>query len=278
MRVGIGLPSAIPGVDGATIVGWARRAEAGPFASLDAIDRIAYDCYDPLVALSAAAAATTRIALATTVLIAPLRNTVLLAKQLASLDALSGERLVLGVGLGAREDDYELAGVDHARRGRVLDDQLTALADAFEERGRRPLLLAGGGSAPAFARVARHADGYIHGGGPPRAFASAAAQARAAWIDAGRPGVPTLWGQAYFALGEAADRGTAYMRDYYAFTGPFAERIAAGMLASRQAAIDFLRAYAEAGCEHLCMMPAVADLDQVELLADVVAEAGMEAA
>jgi 2-methylisocitrate lyase-like PEP mutase family enzyme len=50
------------------------------------------------------------------------------------------------------------------------------------------------------------------------------------------------------------------------------------MLASRQAAIDFLRAYAEAGCEHLCMMPAVADLDQVELLADVVAEAGMEAA
>jgi len=278
MRVGIGLPSAIPGVDGATIVAWARRAEAGPFASLDALDRIAYDCYDPLVALSAAAAATSRIALATTVLIAPLRNTVLLAKQLASLDALSGERLVLGVGLGAREDDYELAGVDHARRGRVLDDQLTALADAFEERGRRPLLLAGGGSAPAFARVARHADGYIHGGGPPRAFASAAAQARAAWIDAGRPGVPALWGQAYFALGEAADRGTAYMRDYYAFTGPFAERIAAGMLASRQAAIDFLRAYAEAGCEHLCMMPAVADLDQVELLADVVAEAGMEAA
>ena len=278
MRVGVGLPSAIPGVDGATIVEWARRADDGPFASLDAIDRIAYDCYDPLVALSAAAAATSRIALATTVLIAPLRNTVLLAKQLASLDRLSGERLVLGVGLGAREDDYELAGVDHARRGRVLDDQLTALADAFEERGRRPLLLAGGGSAPAFARVARHADGYIHGGGPPRGFASAAAQARAAWIDAGRPGVPALWGQAYFALGEAADRGTAYMRDYYAFTGPFAERIAAGMLASRQAAIDFLRAYAEAGCEHLCMMPAVADLGQVELLADVVAEAGMEAA
>ena len=276
MRVGIGLPSAIPGVDGATIVEWARRADDGPFASLDAIDRIAYDCYDPLVALSAAAAATSRIALATTVLIAPLRNTVLLAKQLASLDRLSGERLVLGVGLGAREDDYELAGVDHARRGRVLDGQLTALADAFEELGRRPLLLAGGGSAPAFARVARHADGYIHGGGPPRGFASAAAQARAAWIDAGRPGVPALWGQAYFALGEAADRGTAYMRDYYAFTGPFAERIAAGMLATRQAAIDFLRAYAEAGCEHLCLMPAVADLEQVELLADVAVEAGME--
>jgi len=278
MRVGIGLPSAIPGVDGATIVAWARRAEAGPFASLDVIDRIAYDSYDPLVALSAAAAATSRIALATTILIAPLRNTVLLAKQLASLDRLSGERLVLGVGLGARDDDYELAGVDHSGRGRLLDGQLAELVDAFEERGRRPLLLAGGGSAPAFARVARHADGYIHGGGPPRAFASAAAQARAAWIDAGRPGVPALWGQAYFALGEAADRGTAYMRDYYAFTGPFAERIAAGMLASRQAAIDFLRAYAEAGCEHLCMMPAVADLDQVELLADVVAEAGMEAA
>jgi alkanesulfonate monooxygenase SsuD/methylene tetrahydromethanopterin reductase-like flavin-dependent oxidoreductase (luciferase family) len=272
MRVGIGLPSAIPGVDGATIVAWARRAEAGPFASLDTIDRIAYDSYDPLVALSAAAAVTGRIALAT------LRNTVLLAKQLASLDRLSGGRLVLGVGLGARDDDYELAGVDHAGRGRLLDRQLADLVDAFEERGRRPLLLAGGASAPAFARIARHADGYIHGGGPPRAFTSAAAQARAAWIDAGRPGVPALWSQGYFALGDAAERGTAYMRDYYAFTGPFAEKIAAGMLATRQAAIELLRGYADAGCEQLCLMPAVADLDQVELLAEVVVKAGMEVA
>jgi alkanesulfonate monooxygenase SsuD/methylene tetrahydromethanopterin reductase-like flavin-dependent oxidoreductase (luciferase family) len=286
MRVGIGLPSGIPGVEGDTIVEWARLAEDGPFASLDTVDRIAYDCYDPLVALTAAAAVTSRIALATTILISPLRNTPLLAKQLASLDRLSGGRLVLGVGLGAREDDYELAGVDHATRGRRLAGQLVEIAEIFEEgrvglrtdRHDRPLLLAGGGSAPAFARMARHADGYIHGGGPPRAFARAAEQARAAWIDTGRPGVPALWGQAYFAFGDAAERGAAYMRDYYAFTGPFAEKLAAGMLSTRQQAIEFLHAYAEAGCDHLCLMPAVADLDQLQALAEVVGEAALELA
>jgi alkanesulfonate monooxygenase SsuD/methylene tetrahydromethanopterin reductase-like flavin-dependent oxidoreductase (luciferase family) len=283
MRVGIGLPAGIPGVEGDTIVEWACRAEDGPFASLDTVDRLAYDCYEPLVALSAAAAVTSRIALATTIIISPLRNTTLLAKQLASLDRLSAGRLVLGVGLGARLDDYELAGVEHAARGRRLGEQLSELVDIFEE-GRvglrteshdRPLLLVGGNSAPAYTRMARHADGYIHGGGPARVFARAAAEARAAWLDTGRPGTPALWGQAYFAFGAAAERGTAYMRDYYAFTGPFAEKLAAGMLSTRQQAIEFLHAYAEAGCDHLCLLPAVADLDQLEELAGVVAEAGL---
>jgi alkanesulfonate monooxygenase SsuD/methylene tetrahydromethanopterin reductase-like flavin-dependent oxidoreductase (luciferase family) len=286
VHVGIGLPAGIPGTDGATIVAWARRAEEAGFASLDVVDRLAYDAYDPLVALAAAAAVTDRIALATTILIAPLRPTMPLAKQLASLDRLSGGRLVLGVGLGAREDDYDLAGVDHAGRGGRLTEQLIDLADIFEE-GRvglrteehdRPQLLVGGDSPAAYARMARHADGYLHGGGPPRAFTRAAEQARAAWIDAGRPGVPALWSQAYFAFGDAAERGTAYMRDYYAFVGPFAEKIAAGMLATPAQAIEHLHAFAEAGCDHLCLMPAVAELDQLDALAEVVAEAAVEAA
>jgi len=285
MDVGIGLPAGIPGTGGDAVVAWAREAEAAGFASLDVIDRLAYDAYDPLVALSAAAAVTERVALATTILISPLRNTTLLAKQLASLHLISGGRLVLGVGIGAREEDYARAGVDHATRGRRLADQMAEIVELFEADGvglgtaahDRPLMLAGGGSAPAFARMARHADGYIHGGGPPRAFARAAEQARAAWIDAGRPGVPALWSQGYFALGDAADRGTAYMRDYYAFVGPFAEKIAAGMLATRQQAVEFLHAYAEAGCDQLCLMPAVADPDQVQALAEVVAEAAVGA-
>jgi alkanesulfonate monooxygenase SsuD/methylene tetrahydromethanopterin reductase-like flavin-dependent oxidoreductase (luciferase family) len=285
VQIGIGLPAAIPGTEGDVVLAWAQRAEAAGFASLDCVDRLTYDAYDPLVALAAAAAVTERIALATTILVSPLHATLPLAKQLASLDRLSGGRLVLGVGLGARAEDYEVAGVDHATRGRRLDEQIAELVDAFEEgrvglgteRRERPLLLTGGDSAPAFARMARHTDGYIHGGGPPRAFTRAAEQARAAWIDAGRPGVPALWSQAYFALGDAAERGTDYMRDYYAFVGPFAEKIAAGMLATRQQAVEFLHGYAEAGCDHLCLMPAVADLDQVEALAEAVAEAAVGA-
>src|SRR5688572_29125975 len=113
MEIGVALPAGIPDVEGEQIVEWAQAAEQGPYASLAAIDRIAFDCYEPLVALSAAAAVTRRLLLATTILIAPLRNTVLLGKQLASLDRLSGSRLVVGVGLGARLEDYEIAGVDH---------------------------------------------------------------------------------------------------------------------------------------------------------------------
>ena len=106
--------------------------------------------------------------------------------------------------------------------------------------------------------------------GPPRAFARAAEQARAAWADAGRPGVPALWGQAYFALGDE-ERGADYLRDYYAFTGPFAEKIAAGNLTSPQAVLDLVRGYEEAGCDELVLLPTVADLAQLDRLADVMA-------
>ena len=81
---------------------------------------------------------------------------------------------------------------------------------------------------------------------------------------------PLLWAQGYFALGDdnTIERGRAYMRDYYAFTGPFAERIAEGMLATPQAVAQFVRGYAEAGCDELVLLPAVADLDQLDRLAD----------
>ena len=132
-------------------------------------------------------------------------------------------------------------------------------------------MLVGGLSDRGFARMARYADGYVHGGGPPRAFARVADKARAAWFDAGRPGRPQLWAQGYFALGnehiEAA--GTHYLRDYYAFTGPFAERIAAGLLTSPQAIAQFIRGYEEAGCDELVLFPTVPDLDQLEQLADI---------
>jgi hypothetical protein len=118
--------------------------------------------------------------------------------------------------------------------------------------------------------MARYGDGYAHGGGPPRAFASAAAKALAAWSDLGRPGRPTLWGQAYFALGDEA-AGEAYLLDYYAFTGPFAAKIAAGNLTSPRAIRDFVRAYEEAGCDELVLLPTVADPGQLDRLADVLA-------
>ena len=278
MDVGVGLPNAVSGTDGPLLVEWARRADRGPFASVGLLDRVLYDSYDPFVILGAAAAVTERVRLVTMIVIGPLRPAALLAKQAAAVDRLSRGRLTLGLGLGARHDDYEASGVDHATRGRRFDDQLAELRDIWEgkEIGPRPAqeggpeLLVGGDSGPAFARMARFGDGYVHGGGPPRAFARAASQALAAWTDLGRPGRPRLYGQGYFALGDE-DRAAEYLRDYYAFTGPFAERIAAANNTTPQAVRDFVRGYEEAGCDHLVLLPSVPDAAQLNRLADVLA-------
>lgn len=274
MNVGVGLPTTTPGADGALVVEWAKRAEAGPFTSLAVLDRLAYESFEPFTALAAAAGVTSRVRLATMVAAGPLRPTALLAKQAASLHALSGGRLTLGLAIGARVEDYEAAGVDHRGRGRRLAEQLAYVRGRVEEERVGPSregieLLVGGASGPAFARMARYADGYAHGGGPPRAFAGAAARAEAAWRDLGRPGRPRLWGQGYFALGDV-EAGNTYLRDYYAFTGPFAERVVAANLTSARAVKDFVRGYAEAGCDELVLFPTVSDLSELDRLAEAV--------
>jgi alkanesulfonate monooxygenase SsuD/methylene tetrahydromethanopterin reductase-like flavin-dependent oxidoreductase (luciferase family) len=279
MRVGVGLPGTLPGANGQLLIAWAKQADQGPFSSLSVLDRLVYDSYEPLTMLAAAAAVTSRVLLATTIVIAPLRNTALLAKTAASVDALSQDRLVLGLAVGARKEDYTAAGVDYRTRGKQLTEQLSTMRALWEEgrfspstaRASGPTLLLGGQSDLGFARMARYTHGYVHGGGPPRAFARAADKVRAAWLDAERPGRPQLWAQGYFALGESAtiEAGTNYLRDYYAFAGPFAERIAAGILTTPQAIAQFIRGYEEAGCDELVLFPTVPDLLQLSRLADI---------
>jgi alkanesulfonate monooxygenase SsuD/methylene tetrahydromethanopterin reductase-like flavin-dependent oxidoreductase (luciferase family) len=284
MRIGVGLPTAIPGVQGNLIIEWARQADEGPFTSLGVLDRLVYDSYDPLLSLAAITAVTQRVRLATTIVIGPLHNTGILAKMVASLDALSRGRLVLGVAVGARKEDYAAANVEYRSRGRRFSEQLAALRTLWEESGisphsahpSGPEILVGGLSDSGFARMVRYSDGYVHGGGPPRAFARAADKARAAWIDADRPGKPQLWAQGYFALGDEAtiEAGRTYLSNYYAFTGPFAKRIASEMLTNPQAIAQFIRGYEEAGCDELVLFPTVADMRQLEQLAAILAGLG----
>lgn len=276
MRVGIGLPATVPGVPGRLITDWARRADEGPFSSLAVLDRVVYQNFESMIALAAAAAVTERITVASTIVIAPLRPTALLAKQAASVNALSGGRLVLGVGVGAREDDYLTTGSEYRSRGRRLTEQLVGMRRQWEDESYgpgqpngRPLLLVGGSGGLAASRMARYADGAVHGGGPARAFARAAIEARAAWEDAGRPGQPALWGMAYFQLGGPSRIGRKYLGEYYAFTGPFAEKIAAGLLTTPDEIRDFIRSYQDAGCDELILFPTVAEIGQLERLAKV---------
>jgi alkanesulfonate monooxygenase SsuD/methylene tetrahydromethanopterin reductase-like flavin-dependent oxidoreductase (luciferase family) len=275
MNVGVGLPTTVPGASGELVLDWARRADSGSFSSVAVLDRVAYDSYEPFAALAAAAGVTSRVRLATMIAIGPLRPTGLLAKQAASVHALSGGRLTLGLAVGARTEDYEAAGAESRGRGRKLAEQLAYIRAGVDGDLVGPdrtgiELLVGGLSGQAFSRMARYGDGYAHGGGPPRAFASAVSRAEAAWSDLGRPGRPRLWGQGYFSLGDA-ERGNAYLRDYYAFTGPFVERIVAENLTSARALKDFVRGYEEAGCDELVLFPAVADREELDRLTEALA-------
>lgn len=276
MEVGVGLPATVPGAEGRLLPKWARMADQGPFSALGVLDRVVYDNLEPMTALAAAAAVTERVLLTTCIVIAPVRPPALLAKQAATIQALSAGRLVLGVGLGARSDDYEVTGASYGTRGRQLTDALVEMRRMWDQgnigpRVSRPILLAGGAGGLAASRMARYADGYIHNGGPPRAFARAASEALAAWEDFRRPGRPQLWGMSYFQLGGDLEAGRAHLRDYYAFTGPFADRIAAGLLTSADELGEHLAGYAEAGCDHLILFPTVAAIEQLERLSSAVA-------
>ena len=127
MQIGVGLPTGLPGSGGQLVIEWARRADEGPFSSLGVIDRLVYDSYEPMTALAIAAGLTRRVKLATTIVIGLLHDTAMLAKMSATLDAISGGRLVLGLAVGAREEDYIAAGIDYRSRGKRLSEQLALL-------------------------------------------------------------------------------------------------------------------------------------------------------
>lgn len=276
MDIAIGLPNAVPGTTGAQLVEWARRAEARGFSSLGTIDRVAYENYEPLTALAAAAAVTERIGLCTSVLLGPLRsNATELAKQALSVQALSGGRLTLGIGLGGRDDDYEISGIETRGRGRRLDTMLERIGEVWSG-GRvgpsiegSPGLVVGGHADASFARAARFGDGWIAAGTGPEQFADGAGKARAAWSEAGREGEPRTMALAYFSLGERAEEdASAYLADYYAWLGEdIANFIVAGAAKDAEAVQQQIAAYEAAGCDELIFFPSSGDAAQVDLFA-----------
>jgi alkanesulfonate monooxygenase SsuD/methylene tetrahydromethanopterin reductase-like flavin-dependent oxidoreductase (luciferase family) len=280
MDVGIGLPNAVRGVDRRGIVDWARRAEDAGFASLGTIDRVVYSNYESLIALAAAAAVTERIRLLTDILIAPLRNTAMLAKQAATIDHLSGGRLVLGLAVGGRPDDFAAAGVDFSARGRIFDEQLDRMSQIWrgevgvgpQPPNGRPTLLIGGSADAVFRRAAQHADGWTLGGGTPDAFRDGVAKMREHWQAHGREGTPRTMALFYFALGEGAqDAARHALGHYYSWLAEYAEQVVAGTATDAVEINARLAAFEDAGADEVICFPASPDPVQVELLAEAVA-------
>jgi probable F420-dependent oxidoreductase len=180
------------------LVAIARTADRAGFAYVACCDHVAIPrrlapamstvWYDPVATLAFLAAATERVRLLSHVAVVGLRHPLLTAKQYATLDHLSGGRLVLGVGAGHVPEEFEALGADFRRRGAVLDETLDALRAAlgpdefpahhgklydFRDLGQRPRpaqarvpLWVGGSSPAAVRRAALKGDGWLPQGDP----------------------------------------------------------------------------------------------------------------
>lgn len=285
MEIGIGLPSTIPGATGEQILTWAETAEECGFSTLGVIDRLVYGNTEPLVTLGAAAAVTTRIRLMTSVLLAPLRvNAALLAKQAATVNRLSGRRLVLGMAVGGYADDYAASDVPFTERGRRFDTMLEEMTRVWSGRTRestgmigptpgveRSQIVFGGQHDRAYARVATWGTGWIAGSRGVETFLRGAEGVQAAWTRHGRSGHPRLMALPYFSLGSRArENAETFLADHYAVEGAAAERVIANALIAPAAVRDAVAAYERAGCDELLLFPCSADPAQVRLLAAAV--------
>ncbi len=192
--------------------------------------------YDLLTMLTAGAARTRRITLGTAVLVLPLREPVLLAKQLATLDHISGGRLLVGVGTGAYREEFERArpGEKTLHRGRMLEEGVDALQRLFMERrasfqGRyyafdgvelfpKPLqdplpLYMGGNDRAVIRRAALMGHGWLPAAMPPAEIQKGRAELRRIAADAGRdPGRIDVAPQLMCCLGRTQEEALVRFR------------------------------------------------------------------
>jgi len=283
MKIGIGLPNQMLGTDPAAIPSWAAQAEQAGFEILGTVGRIAYPGVMDTVALAAAAASTHSAELLSAVLLGPVWPPVLLAKEVAGIDAISGGRLTLGVGVGSRPDDYIVDGRGMAARGQRFDQDLGVYQrvwkggrigdgpNAAVTPGAREIpLLFGGHAMASYERMARWGTGYIGGSVPAPMVASSFEAARAAWDKAGREGSPRLVALAYFTLGDA-ERGRSNVWDFYSMLGEqFAGLVTGGIAIGPDAVRETVTAFAGLGATDLILNPAVGDPQEINRLADIV--------
>jgi alkanesulfonate monooxygenase SsuD/methylene tetrahydromethanopterin reductase-like flavin-dependent oxidoreductase (luciferase family) len=288
MRIGIAIPNTTQGTNGPLILDWAKRAEERGFAFVSTIGRVPYPSFDSLTALAAVSGATSTIGLLTNAVLGPTYPDAVLAKISATVAQLSGDRLTLGLGVGARESDYRASERDFTTRGAAFDRQLEYLDRAWRGEpvedgdfpGERravappgnpvPILIGGHGSR-SVRRTARWGAGWTAAGGGPRRAESTVGQILDAWREAGREGEPRMLGLAYFSVGDRFEaESDANIRQYYAYAGDHGASIAEGVVRSPEQIRSIVADFASVGMNEVTFTPTVARLDEVDRLADLV--------
>ena len=290
MRIGLALPAMLDGLDRRGVLAWARRIEADGYSTIGFGERISYRNLEMFSVLSAAAAVTERVDIAASVVVLPMHSEVWVAKQMATLDVISGGRAVLGVGVGGRSEDYAALDARFDHRWDRLDAQVARIRRLWG--GEAPLpgqgvvgpppvhpipIMSAGVGPRSLARSATWADG-INGfelDPSPLALGAAADRTRAAWTTAGRAEPPFVMTSWWVALGaDPLPQLHSYARHYLGVFGPeLAGALAHSCTAAGPAAIRAgVEAAIETGYDEIQLVPTVTDLTQLDELTELLSD------
>lgn len=297
IAIGVVLPSreaVMAGhADPALVLAAAEAAEAASFDSIWIGDSPFHrPRFDPLTALAAVAARTTRVTLGTAILLPALRNPVLLAHQVATVDRLAAGRLVLGVGAGWVPAEFEAAGVpfgerlrrmlatvhtmralwrgDHAAAGSPYWDAPPISPAPGPARPGGPPVWTGGAGPRVLRAAGREMDGWMPTSATPEAFAAGWDAVRAAAVEVGRdPAAITPAVYLTVLLDEdrarAEGRMAAYAEAYYGIPYDVMHRFQGYYAGDAEGCVEWLAAFVEAGARHLVLRFATTEpLGQIE--------------
>jgi alkanesulfonate monooxygenase SsuD/methylene tetrahydromethanopterin reductase-like flavin-dependent oxidoreductase (luciferase family) len=296
MQITMGLPTFLPhGRE--TELTWYRKIDEGPWHGLATWDRLLYPWgWSVVPQLAAAAAMTERVRLWTDVIALPWREPVLFAKDLATIDVLSGGRLTVGVGIGAWDEDYIAAGSHLEQKRQRMDDHVATMRKVWAQEppveGHLPVgpaptqlggipLVAGVSGPKALARVARWADGVsdpahsLHFNG--EVLAAQRERVVDAWKAAGRTEPPHFSTPVWFALGpDPLAQLTEHVLEFWGRApgdvpaDSVITASSAGVLNCGAAGLlNAVTEAREAGLDELRLIPTTADPDEIDRAREV---------
>ncbi|WP_066049459.1 LLM class flavin-dependent oxidoreductase [Halioglobus sp. HI00S01] len=295
MKIGICLPYMKAGINRDDLLAWFRTVDSGPFHSVSCGERIHGPTCDMGALLAAAAACTENVEITPTLYVLPMHSAVEVAREIATLDMLSGGRMNrVALGYGGREQDYQALGATFKGRYGRMDGQVATMRNVWSgdeiipgcgpigpqgQRPEGPALLAGAIGPKSIERCAQWADGLYawSGNGETEELANAFALADAAWERAERNDKPYHMGGFWYTL---ADNGQQklydYVYEYLDIAGPeiaamMAESVSRSSADGVREALDNAEA---AGCEEVFLVPATAELVEIEAMAELLLKRG----
>jgi len=292
MKIGVCLPYMKAGLDREDYLAWFRAIDDGPFHAVSCGERVHGPTYDMRVVLSAAAAVTNRVEITPTLYVLPMHSATRVAKEVTTLDILSGGRVnSVAVGYGGREKDYAALGARFEGRYGRMDRQVEEMRRVW--RGEEiiegggvigptprdpagPRLLAGAMGPKSIERCSRWADGLYawSGNGEKEELANTFNMAEQAWQRSGRERAPYRMGGFWYTLADNGQRKLYdYVYEYLAIAGPEIATMMAESVhrSTPDAVLEALDNAEAAGCEELFLVPATAELSEIDRLADLLA-------